>query len=353
MVYPKYTLTQSIVQNLARIELVKQSFEKTPISPVLLASLRDTAKTSSIHYSTQIEGNRLTKEEVANVLKGKSLSAKQRDEKEVKAYYDALVYVESALAKNASFSEELISKIHNLVEGKKRSIPYRDGQNAIYDSATRAKIYLPPEAKDVPSLMKKLVEWTNENQKLTVPLLAGIVHYQFVTIHPYYDGNGRTARLLTTFIMRKFGCDLKGIYSLEEYYAKNLMAYYEALQTHPHHNYYYGRNKADITNWLEYFIAGVKDAFENVLKHAEEIPHMTQDKTTLMRELNIKQRRVLELFINFKEITSTQVAETLSISVGAARALMREFMENDFLVPANESKKARTYRLAEKYQELV
>ncbi len=64
---------------------------------------------------------------------------------------------------------------------------------------------------------------------LPIPLVAGIVHYQFVTIHPYYDGNGRTARLLTSFIMRKGGYGLKGIYSLEEYYAKDLTRYYDAF----------------------------------------------------------------------------------------------------------------------------
>lgn len=72
-----------------------------------------------------------------------------------------------------------------------------------------------------------------------------------------------------------------------------------------------------------------------------------------MRELNIKQRRVLELFISFKEINSSQVAEVLHISPGSARALIREFVQDGFIIPANESKKARTYTLAEKYQNLV
>ncbi len=353
MFNPKYTLTQTMIQNLARIEVIKQSFETISISPRLLASLRETAKVSSVHYSTRIEGNRLTKEEVKGILHNKHLPAKQRDEKEVKAYYDAFMYVESALVNGKTLSEYTIFKIHDLVEGQKKSIPYRDSQNAIYDSVTGAKIYLPPEAKEVPLLMKELIEWIVDNQSLSIPLLAGIIHYQFVTIHPYYDGNGRTARLLTTFIMRQMGYDLKGIYSLEEYYANNLMAYYDALQTHPHHNYYYGRDKADITGWLEYFIGGVKEAFENVYKQSIKLPHAETNVDTSMRELNIKQRRTLELFVHFKEINSTQVAEALHISAGAARALMREFMAVDFIIPANKSRKARTYILTEKYQKLL
>ena len=70
--------------------------------------------------------------------------------------------------------------------------------------------------------MQSMVEWINEYSTLPCPLIAGIAHYQFATIHPYYDGNGRTARLLTTLILHLGGYDLKGLYSLEEYYAQKL-----------------------------------------------------------------------------------------------------------------------------------
>ena len=109
---------------------------------------------------------------------------------------------------------------------------------------------MPPEAHDVSPLMKGLVDWINESikeQELPAPIIAGLVHYQFATIHPYYDGNGRTARLLTTFMLHKMGYGMKGIYSLEEYYAKNLQGYYKALTIGKSHNYYGGRAKADVT----------------------------------------------------------------------------------------------------------
>ena len=81
-------------------------------------------------------------------------------------------------------------------------------------------------------------------------------------IHPYYDGNGRTARLLTTLILHLGGYDLKGLYSLEEYYARNLGAYYEAISIGESHNYYMGRAEADVTKWIEYFVEGMAVAFE-------------------------------------------------------------------------------------------
>lgn len=352
---PKYIVTAQMLKNLGRIELVKQSFETQPLSPQLLHSLRETAKVTSVHYSTYIEGNKLTFNEVSEAIQGKKLPQKERDENEVKAYYKAWNTMEQAVQEHHSFDETLIANLHALVEGENKEIPYRDCQNAIYDSETGAKIYLPPEFKDVPNLMKDLCTWVEASKKLPVPLIAGIVHYQFVTIHPYIDGNGRTARLLTSFIMRSSGYDLKGIYSLEEYYAQNLNAYYAALQTHPHHNYYYGRDKADITSWLEYFINGVAEAFEKVNKQAikQTIQGFTADKSPLIRELDIKQRKVLELFTEFSEVDSLQISEILKISAQSARALLRQWIAENFLQYTNESKKARKYMLGEKYKGLV
>lgn len=198
---PKYTVTAQMLTNLAKIEVIKQQFENQPISPQLLLSLRESAKVATIHYSTQIEGNRLTGKEVAEALNGRKLPQREKDEQEVRAYYKAWNAMEEAVVANRSFDEKLIANIHSLVEASKSTIPYRDNQNAIYDSETDAKIYLPPEAKDVPEMMLDFCQWVQNAGNLPVPLVAGIVHYQFVTIHPYYDGNGRTARLLASFIL--------------------------------------------------------------------------------------------------------------------------------------------------------
>src|SRR2546423_10694502 len=82
--------------------------------------------------------------------------------------------------------------------------------------------------------------------------------------HPYYDGNGRTARLLTTLILHRGGYDLKGLYALEEYYGRNLKDYYQALTVGASHNYYMGRAAADITQWVAYFIQGMAASFDKV-----------------------------------------------------------------------------------------
>ena len=103
--------------------------------------------------------------------------------------------------------------------------------------------------------MKTLVNWINQNKnEIPCPIIAAIVHYQITAIHPYYNGNGKTVRLITTLVLHQGEYDLKGLYSLEEYYARDLVVYYEAISIGPSHNYYLGRAETDITKWIEYFI---------------------------------------------------------------------------------------------------
>lgn len=155
--------------------------------------------------------------------------------------------------------------------------------------------------------------------------------------------------------MRKFGYGLKGIYSLEEYYAKNLSDYYQALATHPHHNYYYGRNEADLTSWLEYFIKGVSSAFENIEIKAneEQSKGLTADKAPILRKLDIKQRKIWELFTEYQEITSIQAGQYLGISAQSARLLLNKWVDVGFLKLVNTAKKKRTYGLAEKFESIL
>lgn len=353
---PKYTVNQEILSCLMRIEKAKESFEKAPLSPKLLASLHQSAKLASTHFSTQIEGNELSLEDVKSAVSGGAKFASGKighDTKEVQAYYQAINQMEKFLEEDEPLSEGLIQKIHALVEGKTKPSAYRDVQNAIYNASDGALVYLPPEAKDVPDLMSDLLNWLHKSvQALPVPIVAGVLHYQFVTIHPYLDGNGRTARLLTDFLMRKYGYGLKGIFSLEEYYAQDLAAYYQALETHPHHNYYYGRNAADITSWLVYFLSGLAQSFETVAQKAEETPSRGEGGI-LLRALDVKQRQILSLFTTYQEVTSAQVGEYLGFSAQSARLLLNRWVQGGFLEIGRSAKKNRTYKLSAEYEKLI
>ncbi len=351
---PTFEITPAIAGGLMRIEAVREAFESLPITPRVLASLRETARLFSTHYSTMIEGNLLTQEQVAQVIgEAQHFPGRERDEAEVRGYYAALDEVELLSRSGVGVSEEAIRKLHALVMGAGKirvmPTPYRDGQNVIKDSSSRKIVYLPPEAADVPQLMEKLVAWIGVKDDLPVPLKAAIAHYQFATVHPYYDGNGRTARLLTTLILHLGGYGLKGLYALEEYYARNLTAYYQALTVGPSHNYYLGRAESDITQWVAYFIEGMAASFEKVRDQARREAG-SRDQSRLLRELDPKQRKALTLFEGAREISAKDIGVLFGFQPRTAAALCQRWAGEGFLVVANASKKTRRYRLADTYE---
>lgn len=358
--HPRYTITPAIARALMDIEAARAVVEQTPLSPAAEAELRRRARIRSTHYSTRIEGNRLTLAEAEQVIEGKKapFHGRERDVGEVKNYWNALLRVEEWAAKKIPLTEELVRRLHALIKegARAKPTPYRDGQNVIRDSASGTIIYLPPEAKDVPHLMTALVEWVHQAEKegLPIPLIAGLVHYQFVTIHPYYDGNGRTARLLATFILHRGGYGLNGFFSLEEHHAQDLDGYYRSLSVHPHHNYYEGRAEADLTAWLEYFIRTLAGVFtaakEETLRYAARgMPAEPEE----LRRLDHRARTVLALFAKTERITASQVAAALGLSQRMVRLLLNGWVSDGWLIIAETSKRKRSYKLSAIYRQYI
>ena len=355
-----FSFTPDIVRSLQIIERVREKIRLTTMPPLLAEELRRQAHIRSTHYSTRIEGNRLTLKETEAVLRGeKRFIGRQRDVQEVERYYQALQKVESWVSTGESITEKRIRQLHALLYYGKRAkaTDWRDGQNVIRTASGKI-VYMPPEASDVPELMTELLAWINLSaEKLPVPVIAGVAHYQFETIHPFYDGNGRSGRMLTTWILYRGGYDLGKFYALEEFYAKDLQGYYEALVTHPHHNYYFGRNDADITSWLDYFLRGMAEVFEQVAdevsRHAAQKDHSPRIPDALLRQLDVRERRVVGLFLRQNTIRSKDVAEVLGISTRQARNLLGKWVEAGWLEVTNPSKKGRKYNLTEEYQELL
>jgi Fic family protein len=354
----KFSFNPSIVRYLQTIERVRQTIRLTTLSPVVAEQIRQQAHIRSTHYSTRIEGNRLTLKETEQVIQqGRLFPGRERDVGEVERYYRALRQVENWVDGGQEVTDARIRKIHALLYQGNRAkpTPFRDGQNVIRETNGEI-VYMPPEAEDVPRLMADLVEWISSAQtEYSTPVIAGIAHYQFVTIHPFFDGNGRTARTLTTWIMYKGGYDLGKFYALEEFYADDLQGYYNALVTHPHHNYYFGRNQADLTPWLEYFLKGMSVVFEKV---SEEVARHAEGKANnklaeLLRPLDHRARRILGLFASQDTIRSADVANILGISARQARLLLSQWVEQGWIEITDPSKRGRKYKLTKDYRKLV
>lgn len=357
---PSYTISTNIARALMEIEAAKAVVETTPLSPAVEAELRHKARVRSTHYSTRIEGNRLTLKEAEQVIAGKKthFHGRERDVKEVRNYWDAFLKVEDWADKKVELSEDLIKRLHALVEKGKRAkpTPYRDGQNVIRDSASGVIVYMPPEAKDVTSLMAEMVRWVHQAQKDHIPvaIIAALAHYQFVTIHPYYDGNGRTARLLTTFILQRDGYGLHGFFSMEEHHARDLTRYYKSLAVGKHHNYYMGRAEVDLTSWVAYFVSLLAKVFTQAKDEALTLAKKgVPAEPEKLRQLDHRARMVLALFAKKERITAQDAAQVLGLSTRMARFLMKEWVEAGWLVVEDTANRSRAYSLSEVYRKLV
>ena len=111
-----------------------------------------------------------------------------------------------------------------------------------------------------------------------------------------------------------------------------------------------GRENADITNWIEYFIDGVRISFEKVYEKAK-LESGSKDLSPIMRNLDVKQRKILQLFEKQKIITSVDIAEFFNFAPRTARKLAQDWVQEGFLVIVDSSKKARKYQLNQELEQ--
>lgn len=247
----------------------KAVIERAKLLPKNEIKLRRQALIRMSHSSTGIEGNILNFKQVEAIAARKKIDAPARDVYEVENYLSTLKYIGKIVDNNQSVAEKTLLKIHELVTSK--TLP--SGQSGHYRKGpiyvVRRKIGLPdeivytgPDYRDVPGLCRDLIRWLKESEKRDINpiIVAGIIHQEIAAIHPFQDGNGRTARAMATLALYKRGYDFRRLFALEDYYNKDRGKYYGAIDVGKN----YKERKTDITPWLEYFIRGFKEEIDNV-----------------------------------------------------------------------------------------
>ena len=262
MFNPQYQITNKILTFISKIEAVEEVIRHAPILPLWEKEFREDAIVRSVYHGTHIEGNMLHKEEAKDVLRGKEVMARARDIQEIINYRRVIEYIDNeAKQKVITITEDSINDLHRIIVNKilptEQSGAYRETQVVIRNSQNGEVTFRPPMPIEVPYLMKEFLLWVNRMTKddLHPILKAGIAHHELVRIHPYVDGNGRVARSLATLVLLSGGYDIRRFFSLEEYYDRDALTYYESLQK---------ASAGDMTSWLEYFTYGASVEFERV-----------------------------------------------------------------------------------------
>jgi Fic family protein len=269
MFKPLYSITELLLAQILKINSIVIDLNSRRFPQVVLLELEKAAREVSTFASTSIEGNPLPLTEVKRILK--TLPVNIRDsEKEVLNYNQALLDLNTILHKHeAKLSLDLILTIQKRVT--QDLLPsfdsgrWREKPVVVNDPVSGQIVYLPPDVRDVQPLMEELIEFTNSHQQDMDPLiLAGIFHKQMVIIHPFMDGNGRTARLTTKMLLAQMGINTFNLFSFENYYNRNVTRYFRTVGENG--DYYELADKIDFTRWLEYFTGGIIDELLRVQK---------------------------------------------------------------------------------------
>lgn len=325
MFNPKYTISNQVLTQLSEIAEIKALVGKPALLPEREIFLRRAALVKMAHTSTSIEGNQLQEYQVAQVAKGKKVSAEERQIREVKNYLLALGEINKLSESKKSFDAGDILNIHRvviagLIDKEKVGI-FRPGQVYIINilpTGHEEVAYVPPKGKEVAVLIRNLVDWLQSNEQIHPIIRAGLFHYQFETIHPFPDGNGRTGRLMTLLHLYQSGWDFKKILVLEDYYNRNRKAYYEALQTG---ETYQSRQGVDLSGWLEYFVAGFLDEVKRVRDQ------VFSPRNTLTRD----ELQIVDFAITMGQITSSDVVDILNVPKRTAQAKLKRLEDSKVL----------------------
>lgn len=341
MFQPKYTITNRLLANIKQIGQLVSGLNERRFPQVVLFELERIAREVSAHASTSIEGNPLPLTDVKRLLK--QTPAYIRDtEREVLNYNEALLALKKQVeAGLQTLEEKQIFSIHAMVT--KELLPastsgaLRTEPVFVNDPKLRKTVFWPPDHGDVPALLHGLLEFINTQQStIDALLLAGVFHKQFVLIHPFMDGNGRTVRLATKLLLAGLGLDTFHLFSFERYYNANVTKYFAMVGEKG--NYY--DLDVDFTPWLEYFTDGIID---ELIRVKTELEKFTQAPASGLKD----HHRIMLDYIRQHGSINDTIYSSLVKRARPTRALDFRYLLESRMIERHGQGKSIYYRLKE------
>jgi Fic family protein len=344
MFKPKYFISNYLLVNIKKVNSLVKDLNNQRFPKVVLYELEKTAREISTFASTSIEGNRLPLTDVKQILKTQPRHLR-KTEQEIVNYNQALQQLNQKLQKGSVlFNLDLILLIQKQVTnqlipdyqlGKLRQEPV-----FVNNPKTGKTIYWPPDHKDVVGLISELIKFVQKSKSDIDPLIiAGIFHKQFVIIHPFMDGNGRTVRLATKVLLADLGLNTFNLFSFESYYNRNVTNYFKQVGVLG--NYYDIADSIDFTKWLEYFTDGIIDELLRIKKILPEL------SVTPETELRLYHQKIIE-FIGKKGYITDRDYAKLTARAKATRNLDFNKLIDLGLIVRKGKGRATYYQLKEK-----
>jgi Fic family protein len=332
---PQFKITNKILKNIGLVEACREVIDNAPLIPYWEKKFREEAIQRTVHYGTHLEGNELSFQEAVRVMEGEKVVARSRDIQEVINYRRVMKYLEGVKdppslklrraeqenkkAGGGEYSEEQLKKIHHLtcsrLISRKDQGQYRRSQVVLKNSQTGEIAFRPPPAVEVPYLVKDFFVWLNSPEaRETHPVLrAGIAHYALVAIHPFVEGNGRTARAFATLILFLEGFDIKRFFSLEENFDRDSVSYFGALLATSSQNP--DLAKRELTAWLEYFTQVLAIELNRIKERVRQLSVDSKLKKRIGKQIALSERqmKLVEYLEENREMTTPEAREILSM----------------------------------------
>jgi len=292
--------------------------------------------------SSRIEGTQTGINEA--LLPEDQIQPEKRDDwREVRNYVDAMNTAVKELA-TLPLSNRLLKQTHAiLMQGvrgdHKQPGEFRASQNWIGGSSLADAVFIPPHQSEVDELMSDLEKFWH-NEAVTVPHLVRIAisHYQFETVHPFLDGNGRIGRLLITLYLVSKGVLAKPSLYLSDFFERNRSSYYDALMR--------VRVSNDLMHWVRFFLNGVaetavkgRDTFQKILALRTKVEH---DVLALGKRAPLA-RQALNLLYRKPALSAAELAAALKITPPTANSLIRALIKLGVLKEISGMRRNRVY----------
>lgn len=327
--YPPYTITDKMLNYVS--EIMKKVGEANYFESLnRYPELRRKTRIKSIHSSLAIENNQLSLFQVEDVINGKPVIGEQKDIQEVKNAYEAYEQID----KINPYSVEDLKKIHKtltfLIE--KDAGKFRNHGECVRDG--ERIIFVAPPENMVNPLMNQLFDWMRKSKETVNPLILSCVfHYEFVFIHPFHDGNGRTARLWQTAILSHWEKAFTYL-PIESMIKKNQEEYYSAIQN--------CNNVGKSNEFIEFMLKIISETIDEMMNSKE-----MKDKSYLL--LSESESKVLECIKRNVIIGAKDIIEQTKLSDSTVRRILRKFLINEKIETTNDNEKSpnKKYKMTE------
>lgn len=258
---------RSLGRSLAELDQRRWLFDNLPIDPTHAEWMRRRAWVRTIHGTARIEGNTASDVDVEALLAGEgSTTVSKREAREIIGTRDALTLVDELAPTHVVIDESVIRELHRRVLWNQSPLltpgEYRRGENRVVDIDGQP-IFSTPPSSDVPGLMREFAAWlATATDRDAPPIVAALAHLEFVAIHPFNDGNGRTARAIVRMILVRHGYAFGGLVSLDARLDLDRPAYFAAIREAIGRDYAPGY---DATPFARYFTASLVRSADHVL----------------------------------------------------------------------------------------